>query len=108
MTRLRPWCRTPPRNSVLWSPREPVSTSPSWCPRRCAPGPGPTPGRSRNLWSRSGATFLLRNLVLLKRLIDTIGRTDSDMANNENEDWNTEHDKKPTKCYETFLQCQRK
>merc|ERR1712126_720354 len=80
MTRLRPWCRTPPRNSVLWSPREPVSTSPSWCPswspprsvwmypRRCAPGPGPTPGRSRNLWSRSGATFLLKNLASHKCL----------------------------------------
>merc|ERR1712060_452210 len=35
-------------------------------PRRCAPGPGPTPGRSRSPLSRSGAMCPQRNLVLPK------------------------------------------
>merc|ERR1712200_224374 len=38
-------------------------------PRRCAPGPSPTPGRSRSLLSRNGATFPLRSLVLPKLCI---------------------------------------
>merc|ERR1712080_463142 len=78
MTRSRPLCRTPPRSSVPWSPRGPASMCPSWfpswrplrsalmSPRRSAPGLGPTPGLSRSLLSRSGATFLLRNLALPK------------------------------------------
>merc|ERR1711911_82619 len=65
-TRPRPLSRTSPMRSAPWSPRGPVPTSPSWCPsslplrsastcsRRSAPGPSPTPGRSRSLWSRSG------------------------------------------------------
>merc|ERR1711955_24198 len=71
-------CYDKTQTVVQDAPKEQCSTSPSWCPswspprsvwmypRRCAPGPGPTPGRSRNLWSRSGATFLLKSLALHK------------------------------------------
>merc|ERR1711872_769274 len=63
------------RKSALWSPRGHAPMSPSWCPswsplwsvwmcpRRCAPGPSPTPGRSRSLLSRNGAMSPLRSLA---------------------------------------------
>merc|ERR1711994_531269 len=37
-------------------------------PRRCAPGPSPTPGRSRSLSSRNGAMSPLRSLAWPKHL----------------------------------------
>merc|ERR1712098_303628 len=52
MTRHRPWCRTPPRNSVLWSPREPVSTSPSWCPSWSPP---------RSVWITQGGVHQVQD-----------------------------------------------
>merc|ERR1711974_547480 len=63
------------RRPATWSPKRSASTSPSWCPcssplrsastspRRSAPGPAPTPGRSRSQWSRSGVMSLLPSLV---------------------------------------------
>merc|ERR1711931_265978 len=75
MTKPRLLSRMPPRNSVLLSPSVPASLLLSFpqprsvlmSPRRSAPGPEPTPGRSRSQWSRSGVTFLLRSLVLPKQ-----------------------------------------
>merc|ERR1711981_75196 len=78
MTKPRPLSRTPLRNSVLLNPSVPASTSPSlspssppprsvlMSPRRCAPGPEPTQGRSRSQLSRNGAMCLLRSLAWLK------------------------------------------
>merc|ERR1712106_225919 len=78
LTRLRLLFRMLPRNSVLLSPSVPASMSQSLClnlsprrnvlmsPRRSAPGPEPTQGRSRSQLSKNGATFLQRNLALLK------------------------------------------
>merc|ERR1712168_1602584 len=73
---LSPRCQ---RRPATWSPKRSASTSPSWCPcssplrsvltspRRSAPGPARTPGRSRSLSSRSGVTSPLPSLVLLKQ-----------------------------------------
>merc|ERR1711962_364853 len=81
MRRPRPLSRTPPRSSAPLSHRGPASMCPSWfpssspprsvwtCPRRCALGPGPTPGRSRSPLSRSGVMCPQRNLVLLNKFI---------------------------------------
>merc|ERR1712217_729574 len=73
---MGPLCRMPPRSSVPWSPRGPASWCPSLSPprsaltspRRSAPGPGPTPGLSRSLLSRSGAMSQLRSPASLKKV----------------------------------------
>merc|ERR1712126_118848 len=64
-----------PRRPVTLSPKRSASTSPNWCPcssllrsaltspRRSAPGPAPTQGRSRSQLSRSGATCQLPSLA---------------------------------------------
>merc|ERR1711922_46922 len=57
--------RAPPSSSVPLSLRGPART----CPRRCAPGPGPTQGRSRSPLSRSGVMCPQRSLVLLNLFI---------------------------------------
>merc|ERR1711902_167501 len=74
-TKPRLLSKMPPRNSVLLNPNVPASMLPSlfpnspllrsalMSPRRSAPGPEPTQGRSRSQLSRSGATCLLRNLA---------------------------------------------
>ena len=66
------------RRPVTLSPKRSASTSPNWCPyssllrsaltspRRSAPGPAPTQGRSRSQLSRSGATCQLLSPDLLK------------------------------------------
>ena len=78
MTKPRLLFRMPPRNSVLLNPNVPASMLPSlfpnspplrsaWMsPRRSAPGPEPTQGRSRSQLSRNGAMCLLRNPDLHK------------------------------------------
>merc|ERR1739838_656392 len=78
LTRPRQLFRMLPSNSVLLSPGVPSTTSPNLClnlsprrnvlmsPRRSAPGPEPTQGRSRSQLSRNGATFHQRSLALPK------------------------------------------
>merc|ERR1712212_853196 len=70
---LSPRCQ---RRPATWSPKRSASTSPSWCPcssllrsvltspRRSAPGPARTQGRSRSPSSRSGVMSPLPSLVL--------------------------------------------
>merc|ERR1712126_480831 len=82
MTRLRQLFRTLPRNSVHWNHRGPANMSPNWFPswslrrtvwmylRKSVLDPGPILGRSRNLWSRNGVMFLLRNLAWLNSTTD--------------------------------------
>merc|ERR1712029_1181285 len=74
--RRRPLSLRCQRRPATWSPKRSASTSPSWClcssplrsastsPRRSAPGPAPTPGRSRSPSSRSGVMSPLPSLVL--------------------------------------------
>merc|ERR1719369_2010934 len=94
--RPRPLSLRCQRRPATWSPKRSASTSQSWCPcssplrsastspRRSAPGPAPTPGRSRSLLSRSGVTSPLPNLVLLKQP-DNRHFTETDLITATNE-----------------------
>merc|ERR1712241_984698 len=82
LTRKRPLSRRSQRRPATLSPKGSASMSPSWCPcssllrsvltspRRSAPGPAPTQGRSRSLWSRSGVTSPLLSPASPKCLDD--------------------------------------
>merc|ERR1712201_64805 len=93
MTKLSQWFRMLQRKNVTSSHRGPANMSPNLYPslpllrsvwmflRRSAQGLGPTLGRLRSLWSRSGVIFLLKNLVLPKILKSSSLSMDDEMPN---------------------------